>query len=297
MSGFYSPWSGGGDAGAQIGASLQKLTSTMAQKQMLQRYQQQQLALRQQDIMNRNQLLQAQVGQQHAAAMNQSAQAGFNTSRQQHQQGVDEAARQYQTSVVAQNDGPEFMQNGPTIDDANRMAMSRELGARALVRALGGNIDNPPTATINPGQERINTLTGDLMGYLPPSPTFHAAPAGSQPYVLDQGVASPTGQQTPFKPAVRAQMNPHDIQAAITSLGGIAGNRYASSNTVNMAESVLPMLVHAFTNQMNGMQGQLPARTTDTTPNTQRVRVKGPNGETGTVDASEQLPDGWTPIQ
>lgn len=296
MSGFYSPYSGGGSAGEQIGASLQKLTATMAQKQMLQRYQQQQLALRQQDIMNHNALIQAQVGQQHAAMANQSAQAGFNNARTSHQQGVDDAARQYQTSVVAQNDGPGFMQNGPTIDDANKMAMSRELGARALVRALGGNIDNPPTATINPGQERINTLTGESMGYLPPNPTFHAAPAGSQPYVLDNGVASPTGQQIPFRPPIRAGMTPHDIQAAITSLGSIAGNRGISANMSSQAEQILPMLMQAFTNQMP-QQVSSPARTVDTTPSAQRIRVKGPNGETGTVDASEQLPAGWSPIQ
>lgn len=195
MSGFYSssPWSGAGGAAHQIGQSLQKLTSTMAQKNMMQRYQQQQLALRQQEILMRGRLENAQVG-------TQQAQAGFDNARTSHQQAVDSAARQYQGAAVQRSDGPNFMQGGPSVDNAQQMNLSREIGLRALVRGLGGNVDNPPTATINPGQERINTMTGDSMGYLPPNPTFHAVPAGGTPYILDQGQARVAGLQTGFAP-------------------------------------------------------------------------------------------------
>lgn len=266
MSGFYSPYSGGGSAGEQIGNSLRQLTQTMAQKQMMQRYQQQQLALRQQDIMNRNALIQAQVGQQHAAMGNQNAQAGLNTARTQHQQGVDDAARQYQGSVVRRSLGPDFMANGPTIEDSQKSDLSAELGARALVRALGGNIDNPPTATINPGQERINTMTGDSLGYLPPNPTFHSVPAGGTPYILDNGLASQSGPQTRFTPtaAQQARQIPIGLPSVLENM-----TKFGNTNDLAMAQQVMRSLASGYTNQTAQGQSALPARTSDTTPSAQ----------------------------
>lgn len=294
MSGFYSPWSGSGDAGAQIGQSLARLTSTMAQKQMMQRFQQQKMALERQALQQRGMLEQAQAGQQNAAASNQNAMMGFNNARTQHQQGVDNAAEQYQRAVVARSDGPGFMQNGPTIEDAQRMALSRELGTRALVRGLGGNVDNTPTATINPGQERINTMTGEPMGYLPPNPTFHSVPAGGTPFILDQGAASQAGPQTGFSPrqmprpavptfhpgseyASPVVFDPNRMQLTPVNQG---------SNGMSLGSPLMltNMLSRAFSSSPEQQQSQ-------------RIRVQGPNGETGTVDSSEQLPAGWKPIQ
>lgn len=266
MSGFYSPYSNGGSAGEQIGNSLRQLTQTMAQKQMMQRYQQQQLALRQQDIMNRNALLQAQVGQQHAATQNQSAQAGFNEARTQHQQGVDSAAQDYQRSVVARSDGLGFMQNGPTIADAERMNLSRELGARALVRALGGNVDNAPTATINPGQERINTMTGESMGYLPPNPSFHSVPAGATPYIINNGEASQSGPQTRFRPTASQQVRqiPIGLPSVLENM-----TKFGDTNDLAMAQQVMRSLASGYTNQ----NAELPARSVNTIPGNSAIDI------------------------
>jgi len=167
---------------------LQRLTATLAQRQMQQRYNQMRMALQQQQIMQRAAVEQAQI--QHFNAMTQ------------HQQSVDHAADEYAHAVGARANGLDFMMNGPTIDDANKMALSRELASRAMVRGLRGDVDNPPTGTVNPGQERINTMTGDVLGYLPPNPTFHSVPAGGTPYVLDNGQAMQQGPQTGFRPNV-----------------------------------------------------------------------------------------------
>lgn len=289
MSGFYSLWSGGGDAASQIGQSLQKLTMTMAQKHAMDEFQRQRMALMQQSQMQRGQLEQSQMG-------TQRAQAGFDDARTQHQQNVDMGARQYQNSVVARNDGPNFMQNGPTIEDAMKMAISRELGARAYVRGLGGNVDNPPTATINPGQERVNTLTGGSLGYLPPNPSFHSVPAGGTPFILNQGQAQQAGPQTGFSPRQMPRpavptFHPGSEYGSPTvfdpnSMTLTPVNQGSNSMSLGLPLQITNLLSKAFSSSPQQPQQQ-----------SQRVRVQGPNGETGTVDSSEQLPVGWKPIQ
>lgn len=291
MSGFYSssPWSGAGDASSQIGASLQKLTATMAQRQMLQRFQQQQMALKQQQLNMQRQVDQSLIGQH-------NAQAGFDTARTQHQGLVDQSAKDYQGAVVHRA-YPNPMANGPTIDDSNQRDLAMEMGMRALVRGLGGNVDNPPTATINPGQMRINTLSGQDMGYLPPNPTFHSVPAGGTPFVLNSdGQAQQAGNQTGFAPRqMQRPAVPTFHPATGNSLPAIwdpSSMTYTPINTDSNWVSSLGTPLH-ITNMLS--------KAFDSSPQSQqqgqRVRVQGPNGETGTVDATEQLPAGWKPIQ
>lgn len=289
MSEFYSPWQDAGGATQQIAQSLQRLTMTLAQKQMQQRFQAAQLAMRQQQINNELALQHAQIGQHNAAA-------GLDTSRMQHQQAVDSAARGYQQAVVARSDGPNFMMNGPTQEDAQQAALSRELGMRAVVRALGGQVDNPPTATVNPGQERINTMTGNVLGYLQPNPTFHSVPAGGTPYVLGgDGQAMQQGQQTGFRPqstrAFAPQFHPGSQYGAPAifdpnSMSYIPVNEGSSTNAPSFGTPL------RYTNNLSsavsaGAQQQAPTK----------IRVRGPNGQTGTMDSTEELPTGWQVIQ
>lgn len=257
MSGFYtsSPWSGGASAADEIGSSLRRLTMAMAQKNAMQRFQQQRMALMQQQAQMRGGLEQAQAG--HA-----EAQTGYENARTKHQGLVDQAAQDYQKGAVAQSEGPDFMMNGPTIADAGKMDLARLMGERALVRGLGGNVDNPPSGTVNPGQERINTLNGDVMGYLPPNPSFHSVPAGGTPYVMGgDGQAQQQGPQSGFRPSPVQGMRPSDIRGMAGTMGGIMGSQYAPPESVKMAQEVFPMLVQAFTNQM-----QLPIKAVDTSP-------------------------------
>ena len=183
---FYSPWQDAGNATQEIGNSLRRLTLTLATRQAMQRYQQQRIAL-------------AQAALQQRAAVEQ-AQAGLYNAEMQHHQRVDQAAREQSAAVGSRAFDSGNFQGGPSIQNAQQMALARELAARAMVRGLGGNVDNPPTGIVGPGQERINTLTGDVLGYLPPNPTFHSVPAGATPYTLDQGQAMQAGPQTGFRP-------------------------------------------------------------------------------------------------
>lgn len=183
---FYSPWQDAGNATQEIGNSLRRLTLTLATRQAMQRYQQQRIALAQAALQQR--------------AMVEQAQAGEYNARMQHQQRVDQAAREQASSVGSRAFDSRNFQGGPSIQNMQQMALARELAARAMVRGLHGDVDNPPTGIVGPGQERINTMTGDVLGYLPPNPSFHSVPVGGTPYVMDDGQANQAGPQTGFRP-------------------------------------------------------------------------------------------------
>jgi len=51
------------------------------------------------------------------------------------------------------------------------------------------------------------------------------------------------------------------------------------------------------TNVTTRVSSAVPRGTTGAEPGGQRVKVKGPNGESGTVDASDTLPEGWSKIE
>lgn len=274
----YSPWNDAGSASKQIGNSLRQLTLTLAQRNMQQRMNQARLAIAQQAEQDRARLQQQQGGLYNAQMQHVNAQT-------QHQQSVDSAAKQYQMNVTNRA-YPNPMQSGPTIEDAAQLMLARELGSRALVRGLGGNVDNPPTATINPGQERVNTLSGDVLGYLPPTPSFHSLPAGATPYILDQGQATVAGPQNPFRPMAPTNQRPIPV-----GLPSVLQNmtQYGSTNDLALAQQVMRALASNYTNG-------LPAQATNTNV-PKRIRVQSPEGKTGTIEEGDQLPDGWKVIQ
>ncbi len=117
-----------------------------------------------------------------------------------------------------------------------------------------------------------------------PKPRFVNTPKGLMQVDEDTGELSPPKFAMPPKPP--------ESHATVDALVGAGAGMLGRANVFGM---------HPFgflqspTASTNAPAGAIPATPTAAPAPKKRVKVKGPTGQTGTIEEGDVLPDGWTP--
>lgn len=264
--GYPEPY---GNSFAQMGQSI----GLMRQSQMQGRIMQQRLAFQQEQARQLGELRRAQAD--HA-----QAQAGYETTRTEHQSAVDTTAQNLGQAVFARDGNSLYGTPGgitgppqdPTLLNAD---VNRQM---AISGALAGNPQRGfPTADVSPGHQRINPATGQVLGYVQPNPIVQSIPAGGTPFVLQGDGSSQVGDQTAFRPpTVRPYFQPAGsipvdangkvigTQAPFRPGAGAGGslNRFSPVAAKNAALADLSMLQNArFQDPTNAAFGRFSSAT------------------------------------
>lgn len=276
----YSPWRDAGNAMQSMGSDLSAKLAGLARLQMSNNARLQELGMRAADMQSQRLLRDAQMRKYQADAA--------EVERKMH------VAKLLGESVRK----PFTMTEGPTIEGAEQLRLSDIAQFGAESGALAGHgMDLVKPINIGQNDVAVNPITGEPVGFgamvLSPgamgqfpgrapvvNPRPYFAPSGSTP-MNAQG--QPTGPQTAFRPYRSSQ----------------AGERLSKNNALqarmNPFFEDLPQnwktLVDSATNQAPIID--IPAQEV---PQAARIRVKGPNGETGTIEDGDDLPDGWEVI-
>lgn len=242
----YSPWEdASSNAIRPAGNALSQLALEIAKSRYNRRNQTALMGLQLEKLQQQELLNQAHERVMNTEAPMNEAHTQVYSNQAQHQASVDEAARQLQTSVVA-NDDPNPMQDGPTLAAQASWLAARQHGAAALVAGLHGNPSTAfPVHNVGPNNVAMDPMSGVQVGQGPtvlapggmyqqpgqqpvinPRPYF--APAGSTPM---GPTGQPEGPQTGFRPT-SAGSRSSAVDASLIRLLG-EGNIDAPGSVTN----------------------------------------------------------------
>lgn len=320
------PYADASQAIGGLGGHLNQIALSMAQRRMMEQVARQRLAVQQQNNMARQQEVQSQQGymQPYYQAKTGEAQAG--SGREQALQAIL-AARLDSANKGGEAYGQQSMMQMPSsvpTDQGPTLAGGQEIDKRNAIKEALVQMMRNQMLSASPNPQRVMDAVTQQQAQQAAAPmsqglanailtkTKSAVPVGHQ-----GGVYDPTqGQITAVMPQnippqnlmvpgttdvlpVQGMQKPVNPGNPLASWGNILGHTMAGGYASNPTDPVYQAATNAITQIGRGQQptGQPGIQPTMNQAQTARVKVRAPDGRTGTIEQGDTIPDGWQVIQ
>lgn len=313
-----SPWADASVAMQGVGGSMAnlahaQLSGRLRAQQMMQQqaYQQAQLALARQ----REARMQQSMDQQDQFHMASAAKAQQETGDMQQASDMANLVMQLRASQGAMQ-SPSLNSNAQVLNPAAlamRQAGALPQGEVAMPRAQFESLIpqviqavmmrqaamSPASAAsmarpveMSPGQNLVDPITRQTLLQVPPASKLQQVAPGASLFDAEQGTNVFTAPESPYHIGmIDARQHQMDMQRAYQE--GMLAARTRGLNIQEASAGSNPGLLD-FQKNLNSVED---ANGVVNSTQNKRIRVKAPDGRTGTIQQGDTIPDGWTTIQ